>query len=126
MVMTLSVSPVDQANKAAEEGSNQGEDDEVSEEYEHPPWLLGGSSEAPWRILPWPSLAADWPKVLREPEGRGAEGREREMQSANKEGNNVKLRHKLYEIRSCQNQNQFCLTFWKYILLKVNNPPQDL
>ena len=68
--LDLFVSPVDQANKAAEEGPDQGEDDEVSEEYEHPPWrLLPGSLEDP----PYPAVAADWPKLLREPEGRGAE-----------------------------------------------------
>ena len=84
--LDLFVSPVDQANKAAEEGPDQGEDDEVSEEYEHPPWrllpgslevtpwLLGGYSLAPWlEDPPYPAVAADWPKLLREPEGRGAE-----------------------------------------------------
>ena len=64
MVKTLFFSPVDQANKAAEECPDQGEDNKVCKEYEHPPWrLLGGSSLAPWRDPPWPALAADWPKV---------------------------------------------------------------
>ena len=44
--------PVDQAKKAAEECPHQGVDDEVSEEYEHPPWIPGGYSLDPWRILP--------------------------------------------------------------------------
>ena len=86
--LDLFVSPVDQANKAAEQCTDQGEDNQVCEEYQHPPWLLGGCSlEDP----PYPAVAADWPKLLREPEGRGAEGTEGEMQSANKEANNVKL-----------------------------------
>ena len=105
--LDLFVSPVDQANKAAEEGPDQGEDDEVSEEYEHPPWLLGGYSLDPWRLLlgslevtPWllggsslsgcgSRLAKTSPRAggqrSRVKEGRG------EMQSANKEANNVKL-----------------------------------
>ena len=38
------MSPVDQAKEAAEERTNQGEDDEFSEEfeYEHPPWTWRG------------------------------------------------------------------------------------
>ena len=102
MVRTLFVSPVDQANKAAEERPNQGEDDEVSEEYEHPPWLLGGSSLAPGRILlgrRWQQTGQKFSESQRAEAQRG--GIEREMQSANKEGNNMKLRYQLYEIQSC-------------------------
>ena len=93
MVNNLFLSTVDQASKAAEECPDQGEDDEVRKEYEtHPPWLLGGSSLAPWRILLGRLWQQTGQKFLREPEGRGAEeGREGEMQSANKEGNNMKV-----------------------------------
>ena len=86
MVKTLFFSPVDQANKAAEECPDQGEDNKVCKEYEHPPWrLLGGSSLAPWRILLGRLWQQTGQKFLGEPEGRGAEGTEGEMQSANKE-----------------------------------------
>ena len=102
--LDLFVSPVDQANKAAEEGPDQGEDDEVSEEYEHPPWRLlpgslevtpwlpGGYSLAPWRILLirlWQQTGQNFSESRRAEEQ--SEGREGEMQSANKEANNVKL-----------------------------------
>ena len=102
--LDLFLSPVDQANKAAEEDPDQGEDDEVSEEYEHPPWRLlpgslevtpwlpGGYSLAPWRILLirlWQQTGQNFSESRRAE--AQSEGREGEMQSANKEANNVKL-----------------------------------
>ena len=71
---------------------------------EVPPSLPGGSSLAPWRILPGRLWQQTGQKFLREPEGRGAEGTEGEMQSANKEGNNMKV-YQLCEIQNRQTES---------------------
>ena len=105
------MSPVDQANKAAEECPHHGEDNEVSKEYEHPPPCLpGGYSLALWRML----LVQLWQGTTGQKSSLragGQRGESKEMQSANIKGigsSNMKL----YKI-------QFCETEKKQVLPKI-------
>ena len=119
------VSPVDQANKAAEECPHHGEDNEVSKEYEHPPPCLPvGYSLALWRML----LVQLWQGTTGQKSSLragGQRGESKEMQSANIKGigsSNMKL-YKYYKIQFCQTvKNKFCQRLRKSILVTARWP----